>query len=193
MKKIFSIFAALAVLTTSIIFTACDTSGLSDILAPEDTWYVVNIQKGDENAGYIGVIYSENGIPKTTKSNRLAIDIPAGITVIAWADDSSNTSKSMLSGLNKNTYIMKNFGKDKQTEKDIDDEEIQISGSRATWGLIYTTTAVKNSKEKYNALNDGPNPVLKNSGFTELTGEIKETLTEFSWRKLLRDYLISTL
>lgn len=200
MKKTFLLFSAMAMLLCGMIFTGCNDDD-DDFFGPSNTWCEAPITKTNEAGektviGYLNAIYCDEDYTSTeTKSNCLknGTTLKAGITVLIRlnpdATETTNLAGTVLSGLSENKYIMKTFEKDTETETGTGEQKVNIKGSKGLWKAAYIFNDDLHDLDGQQDLPKAPAPVCNSSSYSDVT----ETLTDFSWKTLLKEYLISTL
>lgn len=200
MKKIFTIFAVALALVSGLLLASCSDDDDDEFFGPSNTWCELPItqkmEDGNEKTiGYIAAVYCDELYTSDgTGSSELKKDekLDAGITFVVWCDrniDDSTISGSVLAGLSKSAYVKKTFSK--ATETDVpdstdDNEKMSIIGSKATWKLIYVSKFHNGSKLE---LPKAPAVLLSSSIYSDAS----ETVQNFSWKKILKQYLISSL
>lgn len=160
-------------------------------------------------AGYIAFIYADRTLTGTNVENQLqsGIAIEPGLTILIWQKedtstlDSTDWEKSILNGITANKYVMKTFSNDKSTsyEDDADDASDTTSqGSLAAglilpaWNALYLSKpALRDAENNQLKHPKAPTPLQNNnkSNCSDITKSIKN----FSWKNILKQYLISTL
>lgn len=200
MKKTFFLFSAMAMLLCGLIFTGCNEDD-DDFFGPSNTWCEAPITKTNEAGektiiGYLNAIYCDEDYTSTeTKTNCLKKEttLKAGITVLIRlnpdATEQDNLTGTVLSGLSKDKYIMKTFEKDTETETGDGEQKVTIKGSKGLWKAAYIFNDDLHDSDAQLDLPKAPAPVCNNSSYEDVT----ETLKDFSWKTLLKEYLISTL
>ncbi len=200
MKKTFFLFSAMAMLLCGLIFTGCNEDD-DDFFGPSNTWCEAPITKTNEAGektiiGYLNAIYCDEDYTSTeTKTNCLKKEttLKAGITVLIRlnpdATEQDNLTGTVLSGLSKDKYIMKTFEKDTETETGDGEQKVTIKGSKGLWKAAYIFNDDLHDSDAQLDLPKAPAPVCKSSSYEDVT----ETLKDFSWKTLLKEYLISTL
>lgn len=200
MKKTFFLFSAMAMLLCGLIFTGCNEDD-DDFFGPSNTWCEAPITKTNDAGektiiGYLNAIYCDEDYTSTeTKTNCLkkGTTLKAGITVLIRlnpdATEQDNLTGTVLSGLSKNKYIMKTFEKDTETETGDGEQKVTIKGSKGLWKAAYIFNDDLHDSDAQLDLPKAPAPVCNSSSYEDVT----ETLKDFSWKTLLKEYLISTL
>lgn len=200
MKKTFFLFSAMAMLLCGLIFTGCNEDD-DDFFGPSNTWCEAPITKTNEAGektiiGYLNAIYCDEDYTSTeTKTNCLKKEttLKAGITVLIRlnpdATEQDNLTGTVLSGLSKDKYIMKTFEKDTETETGDGEQKVTIKGSKGLWKAAYIFNDDLHDSDAQLDLPKAPAPVCNSSSYEDVT----ETLKDFSWKTLLKEYLISTL
>lgn len=200
MKKILTIFTAAIVLAGGFLFSSCSDDDDDEFFGPTNTWCEAPItKKADDGSeitlGYIAAVYCDEDYVSTgTGSSQLkkGEKLDAGITVVLWGD--SNVSEeslagSVLNGLSKTTYIKKTFPKGSDTEvSDADGTSKVVKGSRLVWSTAYVFNKDLHNVENQKKLPEAPVPVISSA-----YSDASETLKDFSWKTVLKQYLISSL
>ena len=201
MKKIFMIISAALLLAGAGFFTGCKegdeiTQGLA---GPKNTWCnmpvsYTNSDGGQTAALYAYFYYTDTDVSSTSTSAtalKSGITIPAGLTIVITAAPSTGTDgvSSIINGLTSSAYIIKTFPKNSETTADTGDESYTFKGSLEKWSAIYWA---KDDLRKSDNKSATPPYQLTNSGNgTALAWDnIKE---QFSWKRLLANYLLSIL
>lgn len=200
MKKILTIFAAALAVASGLLLSSCSDDD-DDFFGPTNTWCEAPITKraddGSEvTVGYLAAIYCDEDYESNgTSSSQLKAGekIEAGITVVIWgADVSDDTiSGSILNGLSKSTYIKKTFPKSTSTEiADGTDSssKVLVKGSKTVWAAAYIFNKDLHNSETQKKLPQAPN-VLLGSAYSD----VSDTLKNFSWKTVLKQYLINSL
>lgn len=198
MKKLISIMAAAFVALSGLMMTSCTEDEVNAIMGPTDTWCTIPITKGSGDSetllGYASIIYSENGYTSTSIADGYLAkntSIKPGITVAVWRASSTSDESlvgTVLSGLTSSGYVLKTFSKDGTEAKDgdSDTEGITIKGTKEKFTAIYLAKPDMRKAENQKKLPQAPT-ALANGGKEPLT------LENFSWKSLLKSYLISSL
>lgn len=200
MKKLFGFIAAAFVLASAFTFTSCDEA--DDLLGPVNTWCEMPITKTgsdgttEETIGYVAMIYCDSEVTGVSGSSNLSssITLEPGLTVVAWIKSgvsSESITGSILNGLSSNTYVLKTFGKSDQpvTDSEEDTEGFSFAGSRATWTAIYYSKSDLRNSVTQNVHPACPSVLSNGGSYSNIT----ETIANFSWKNLLKQYLINSL
>lgn len=200
MKKLFGFIAAAFVLASAFTFTSCDEA--DDLLGPVNTWCEMPITKTgsdgttEETIGYVAMIYCDSKVTGVAGSSNLSssITLEPGLTVVAWVKNNVNSDSltgTVLNGLNSSSYVLKTFGKSEEAVSDSTDdtESFSFAGSRATWTAIYYSKSDLRNSVTQNVHPACPS-VLSNGGSYK---NITESIVNFSWKNLLKQYLINSL
>ncbi len=200
MKKILTIIAASLALASGLLLSSCSDDD-DEFFGPSNTWCELPITQTMEDGtektiGYIAAVYCDElytsngtGSKQLTKGEQLE----AGITVVVWGsgDVSDDTiSGSILKGLSKSTYIKKTFSKTSETKVSNEtdsDETVSFQGKKSMWKLAYFFKLhTADTKEK---LPEAPVPLLSSSNYSDASNVLKD----FSWKTVLKQYLIKSL
>lgn len=200
MKKLFGFIAAAFVLASAFTFTSCDEA--DDLLGPVNTWCEMPITKTgtdgttEETIGYVAMIYCDSEVTGVAGSSNLreTITLEPGLTVVAWVKSgvsSESITGSILNGLSSNTYVLKTFGKSEEAVSDSteDTDSFSFAGSRATWTAIYYSKKDLRDTSSQSVLPSAPTVLTNGSSAKDITSTIKD----FSWKNLLKQYLINSL
>lgn len=198
MKKILTILAAALVLAGGFLLSGCSNDDDDDFFGPLNTWCEAPITKTAEDGsvitlGYIAAVYcDEDYVSNGTGSSQLknGETLEAGITVVIWGD--SNASKeslagSVLNGLTKATYIKKTFPKGSETAVDTQSSST-VKGSRLVWSTAYVFNKDLHNVDTQKKLPLAPTPIT-----SSLYSDASESLKDFSWKTVLKQYLINSL
>lgn len=152
-----------------------------------------------ETVGYIAFIYADktltniNGGSGKLKSN---ITIEPGLTILLWAEkDQSKEESSILKGLTATQYLMKTFAESEEELKDGDSDSDPLKFSvskRKLWTICYYAKGDLRKAENQNAHPKAPVPLLTSSSYSS-PEQTAEVVKNFSWKNVLKQYLISTL
>ncbi|MBR1537609.1 MAG: hypothetical protein IJ630_11815 [Treponema sp.] len=192
MKKILSILMAGLLLLSASLVTSCSEEDV-EYLAPSGTWCEMPVDwDGDGSSNmYVYMIYNDSTISGETGSAKLLTTktFESGITMVVFA-------KANIESLNLNagSYIVKTFPKDSDTTNlDDNDTSWSFKGSRAKWAAIYWSKSALRDTSNQLAHPLAPTPITNgNKGtYAELT-DLTE-LKNFSWKKLLANYLLNSL
>lgn len=199
MKKIFGIISAI-LLVSATLFTACTQE--DDISAPTETW----VQKDYTYKTETGVsqltcyfMFTEKGytnakLLNTPAESRLnpasPLTIKPGLTVVIVpsATSTNAVAGTIASELSSNKFICKTFPLKAQAIADDGTESADgyaFEMSNAKWNVFYyanITTFIKNDQLK------NPPVALSTASYSAVTD-----LKDFSWKKLLAEYLLGTL
>ena len=197
MKKILTAISAVLLLLTAGIFSSCQEGDeiVNELAGPTNTWCSMPIQyKNSDDATdsanlYVHFYFSSTDTTSDSsaaKALKKGTTIPAGLTMVVTADSDSS---SIISGLTTSAYIMKTFPLDQEVAADDGDSSYKVTGSREKWSGIYW---LKSDLRKADNQDSNPPSQLANNGNgTKLEWEsIKD---EFSWKRLLANYLLNSL
>lgn len=199
MKKMLKLLAVAAMIACGLMMTGCQEGDeiLNELAGPTQTWCNMPISYSNSNGGetaalYVHFFYSDTEVKSTsTSANALKKDItiPAGLTIVITS--ANNDQSSVIAGLTANAYIMKTFPKDQEVaigdNGEADPDGFKITGSREKWSAIYWMKKdLRDNQEK------NPPSQLSNGGAgTNLDWETIKN--QFSWKRLLADYLLGSL
>lgn len=195
MKKFCKFFGIAAVLLCGLVFGGCSEEDVNALSGPENTWCRMPVTYSNENDTskkadlYVWCYYTDTAVTGKGVANGLktGIELPAGITfVVIPVQDAS----SVISGLIPNTYIMKTFEKDLETNNlDGTDTSYSFKGSKAKWTALYWGKADLRKTE-----NQSSNPpYVLQQGVSSTTLEWDSIKDSFSWKRLLATYLLNNL
>ncbi len=183
MKKMFAIFCAFSIFVASSFLTSCSED--DDLLAPTDTWvqkdYTYTSDSGTTSQLTCYFMFTKNGYSNsklqnvpTGSQNGSSTTIKPGMTVLIVPASSSE----VISWFAKNRFICKTFGMGENSVGDDGEEDpsgFSFEMSETKWNVFYyanITDFLKNDQLK--------NPPVALS-------------TNFSWKKILRDSILSVL
>lgn len=199
MKKILTILAAVLVLAGGFLLSGCSNDDDDDFFGPLNTWCEAPITKTAEDGsvitlGYIAAVYcDEDYVSNGTGSSQLknGEKLEAGITVVVWGDSKASEESlagSVLNGLTKATYIKKTFPKGSETEVSDSQGSSKVKGSRLVWSAAYVFNKDLHNVNTQKKLPLAPEPVT-----SSLYSDASESLNDFSWKTVLKQYLINSL
>lgn len=197
MKKISMILSALMLLMCGLMFTGCDEE--DSLLGPLDTWCTLpltaTIEGNETVVGYLALVYSESGLSNASNSEgslKSAISVQPGLTMVAWKTyDGSGDTASVLKALTSNQYVIKTFPKSETTtvnDGDDSSDSVIIKASRTKWTALYLAKGALRNSENQKKHPAAPTPIANGGSWTELTD-----LSNFSWKNILKSYLINLL
>lgn len=200
MKKSIRLLSVLLVLFAGSLVTSCDVAKelAEELAGPEDTWCEMYVEYGNEdkkvsltvNAIYVEEEYIGRGSSSERDNLSPDITLKPGITFVVSLN--SNSSNDLIKGLTSNTYIIKHFDKSSITDTDDDTEgntgKLSLKGSKTNWSLLYRAKDDLRNKAYQKTLPEAPYIISYRSNSTALTDP-----EGFSWSKLLKTYLYSTL
>ena len=179
MKKYVKLVVAAAVLLCGMIFTGC--KNLSEIFAgPTDTWFYRQVdytnKSGNNTKLNVFMCYSDDGFTTETGDN-----IQPGLNVVVTG---STEASGVIDELVDDTYIIKNFPNNKETSiGDAADDNgsgtVSFAMSKTKWNLMYTFIDMK-KKENIPPFDETEDYQVLN-------------ITNFSWKQVLADSLVSYL
>lgn len=200
MKKSIRLLSVLLVLFAGSLVTSCDVAKelAEELAGPENTWCTMYVEYGNDenkvnlevNAIYVDEDYTGTGSKTASLNLSPEITLKPGITfVVALGTNSDNT---LIQGLTNSTYILKHFDKATAVETADDSEEtsnrIKFKGSKTNWTLLYNAKADLRNPDNQNKLPRAPHILSYAANATPANS------TEgFSWSKLLKTYLLSTI
>lgn len=200
MKKILTILTATMMLATGFLLSGCSGDDDDEFFGPTNTWCEAPITKRADDGseitlGYIAAVYCDEDYVSTgTGSFQLkkGEKLDAGITIVIWGDSNASDDSftgSILNGLTKATYIKKTFPKGSDTEvSDSDGTTSKVKGSRLVWSAAYLFNKDLHDVSKQNKLPLAPVPMISSA-----YSDVSETLKDFSWKTVLKQYLINSL
>lgn len=200
MKKILTILTAAMMLATGFLLSGCSDDDDDEFFGPTNTWCEAPITKKAEDGseitlGYIAAVYCDEDYVSTgTGSSQLkkGEKLDAGITIVIWGDSNASDDSftgSILNGLTKATYIKKTFPKGSDTEvSDSDGTTSKVKGSRLVWSAAYVF-----NKDLHNVDNQKKLPFAPVPMTSSVYSDASETLKDFSWKTVLKQYLINSL
>ena len=180
MKKYGKLIVAAAVLLCGMIFTGC--KNLREAFAgPQDEWFMRQVtytREGKEATLNVFLLYSEDAY--TTENN---VSIEPGLTVVVTAYTDAN---DILTELADDKYIMKTFSNTETTtitatNDDSNKDSVSLKMSTTKWDIMWNLVEM----ESYG--NRIP-PFDKTEHYTKV-----ESITNFSWKRILADYLIDSV
>ena len=194
MKKSIRLLSVLLVLFAGSLVTSCDVAKelAEELAGPENTWCEMYVEYGSEenkanlvvDAIYVDEQYKGKGSSESTKTrNYLSpeITLEPGITIVISVKSNSD-----------DTYIIKHFDKASAVETDdYGNGKISLKGSKTNWSLLYRAKADLRNEDNQISLPSAPDILTYKAienGATSLSNP-----EGFSWSKLLRNYLLSTL
>ena len=191
MKNIFTIVTAAVLLFASSFMTSCSSEDLES-LAPSNTWCEMPVDWDDDGSSnlYVAMIYNENTLTGQSGSSNLksGLTFEPGITIVVFA----KTEIKKL-GMSAGTYTFKTFPSNTDTVTD-DGETYTFKGSRAKWAAIYWSKAALRDANSQNEHPKAPGAITNSSTYVQLSGDELKTFKEnFSWKKLLANYLLGSL
>ena len=198
MKKILTILTAAMMLATGFLLSGCSGDDDDEFFGPTNTWCEAPItKKADDGSeitlGYIAAVYCDEDYVSTgTGSSQLkkGEKLDAGITIVIWGDSNASNDSftgSILNGLTKATYIKKTFPKGSETAVDSDGTS-KVKGSRLVWSSAYVFNKDLHNVENQKKLPLAPVPMISSA-----YSDVSETLKDFSWKTVLKQYLINSL
>lgn len=201
MKKILTIIAASLALASGLLLSSCSDDD-DEFFGPSNTWCEAPITKDNpdgtkETLGYIAAVYCDEDYESNgTGSSQLknGEKLYAGITVVIWGNASASDDSiadSILKGLSSTTYIKKTFPKANNTEISDgtdDSSKKNVKGSRAVWSAAYIFNKDLHNVETQKNLPNAPTPLVSSS-----YSDASKTVQNFSWKTVLKQYLINSL
>lgn len=200
MKKILTMLAAAFVLAGGFLLSGCSSDDDDDFFGPLNTWCEAPITKTADDGtvitlGYIAAVYcDEYYVSNGTGSSQLkkGEKLEAGITVVIWGDSNASEESlagSVLNGLTKATYIKKTFPKASETDvSEEKDGSSKVKGSRFVWSTAYVFNKDLHNVDTQKKLPLAPDPIT-----SSLYSDASESLKDFSWKTVLKQYLIDSL
>lgn len=207
MKKLFGIISATVILASAMVFSGCSAED-EEVLAPTETWvektynytstgsdgktttsqltcYFMFTEKGYANSNLKNVPEaSQYGSAKTIKPGLTVVAIPATDSTLATTFSSAITS-------GKEPFVCKTFPLGTLTETDSSDNtSFSFEMTKAKWNVFYYANIA--SFMKNDQLKNPPVP-LKTDGYDQPDLTSDNIKKNFSWKKLLANYLLGTL
>lgn len=185
MKKIFYVLAA--ALALAIVCTGCSSDD-TDTFTGKNTWLERDFTYTDSSSNQSRVAcyfyYSDSAY--TNANMNTDITMNAGLTIVCVPSSDSTLNSSL-----GNKFIYKNFAKGATINNDSDvssDTSATLSGtftvSDNLWTAFYAYYTLNGTLEQTSL----PSQIKTGSGYTQLTD-----LTNFSWKKMLAQILVSNL
>ena len=198
MRKILTILTAAMMLATGFLLSGCSDDDDDEFFGPTNTWCEAPITKKAEDGseitlGYIAAVYCDEDYVSTgTGSSQLkkGEKLDAGITIVIWGDSNASDDSftgSILNGLTKATYIKKTFPKGSETAVDSEGTS-KVKGSRLVWSSAYVF-----NKDLHTVANQKKLPLAPVPMTSSVYSDASETLKDFSWKTVLKQYLINSL
>lgn len=198
MKKMLKLLAVTAMVACGLMMTSCIQEGdeiINELAGPTQTWCDMPISYTNSDGGetaslYAYFFYSDTDVTSTSTGGsalKKGTTIPAGLTVVITSANNSDQS-SIISGLTRNAYIMKTFPKDQEVSAE-DGSDFKVTGSREKWSAIYW---MKKDLRQADHQNKNPPSQLTNGG-QGVTLDWDSIKDQFSWKRLLADYLLGSL
>lgn len=185
MKKPTKLAAALALVLAALTFAGCTPEDKNALLGPENTWCKMDVSytnASDTSKNCDLDVYCYYTETDTSEGN---LELPAGITLVITCELDNNPVVSFLS---KSTYIVKTFPKDKDASGlDTTDSSYSFQGSRLAWGGLYWAKEDLRQSKNQSKTND----VIKNRTNMEWDTLESAVKGQFSWKRLLANYLLS--
>lgn len=186
MKKFLSIFASIALLAGGFMFTGCGDEVTEVLAGPTNTWCKMpvtykNSDEATESANLYAYFYYATSDKTIGKA-----DLKEGLNVVITGQESTN---SLISQLTSSTFILKSFAKDTDTtvsDSSSDTDVIKVNGSLAKWSAIYW--AKDELRKAENKSTTAPTAVQSGTNLGEGI-----SLENFSWKRILANYLLSIL
>ena len=187
MKRLFKIVTAAALIASGFLFGSCEDEEVVNVLTgPKNTWCTMPVQykTSDDETAQTASLYAHFYYTDSAKTVS-GVDFPAGLSIVVTALD--NSQSEIIQGLSNTAYILKSFPKDVDTEVSGEEGEaaIKVNGSVAKWTAIYWA-----KEDLHNKNNQSTTPPTQLANGTNL-GE--DGLTNFSWKRLLANYLLNIL
>lgn len=166
MRRFSKKIISLIFILCGLLFSSCGSEDLGNALAaPANVWYRTSISYDEPTTLYVYFYYTDNQI-KVGKENLIP-----GLTIIVTGNDGSWTS---------NDYVLQTFSKDSSKTVGSGSDTYTFTGSHEKWSAIYWSNQDlrQNKNVKPSQIENG-NKINENG--------------KFSWKRLLADYLLSTL
>ena len=192
MKKFTKILGVAALLLCGLALTGC--RDLKEAFsAPKDTWFRRTVEytnkDGQETDLYVYMCYSDTGYSASDLSSAAEAKMKSGLTVVVTAKTEADTN-SVIKGLTRGKYIIKNFSDTTSTELDDSDDDSEKTGKKSfkmsttKWNWMYNLIAL----EKQNGT---ITPLKDDADYSEVTD--LADLKNFSWKKVMASYLLDNL
>lgn len=191
------IFGFAAVLLCGLFFAGCseeDSKVLDDLTGPSDTWctmpvtYAVSENGSSSTTLDVSFYYASKEVKPNGLSSGLRSDIESipkdSISVLVTLG--SGGTNSLLTTLTKTQYLFKSFG----SVNDLTSESgtsYKYSNMKLFWKAIYLKNREALSKDQSTSI---PAQLQKS---TQSTYSSVSDLKNFSWKRLLADYLLNSL
>ena len=197
MKKFMTLISALVILGCGIVFSGCEEGDeiVNELAGPTQTWCSMPIEykNADDSLSsanlYAHFYFTSTDVNSTSTAAaalKKGTTIPAGLTIVVTA---ASDASSVISGLTNNAYIMKTYPLDQEVAADDTDSSFKVTGSREKWSAIYWMKS--ELRQADNQSKNPPSQLSNNGSGTNLEWDsIKD---QFSWKRLLANYLLNSL
>ena len=207
MKKLFGIISAAVILASAMVFSGCSAED-EEVLAPTETWvektynYTSTGSDGTTKTSQLTCyfMFTEKGYANSNLKNvpeasqyGSAKTIKPGLTVVAIPATSSTLEETFSSAIasGKKPFVCKTFPLGTLTETDSSDNtSFSFEMTKAKWNVFYYANIA--SFMKNDQLKNPPVP-LKTEGYEQPDLTSENIKKNFSWKKLLANYLLGTL
>ena len=207
MKKLFGIISAAVILASAMVFSGCSAED-EEVLAPTETWvektynYTSTDSNGKTTTSQLTCyfMFTEKGYANSNLKNvpeasqyGSAKTIKPGLTVVAIPATSSTLEATFKDAITpgKEPFVCKTFPLGTLTETDSSDNtSFSFEMTKAKWNVFYYANIA--SFMKNDQLKNPPVP-LKTEGYEQPDLTSDNIKKNFSWKKLLANYLLGTL
>lgn len=207
MKKLLGIISAAVILASAMVFSGCSAED-EELLAPTETWvektynYTSTGSDGKTTTSQLTCyfMFTEKGYANTNlknvpeaSQNGSGTTIKPGLTVVAIPATESDLAKTFKDAITsgKEPFVCKTFPLGSLTETDSSDStSYSFEMTKAKWNVFYyanITSFMKNDQLK------NPPVPLKTAGYEQPDLTSENIKKNFSWKKLLANYLLGTL
>ena len=193
MKTKIKILTAMMLVLTTFTFLSCKSNDDDEIFAPLNTWVHKDYSYTYTNTGTTSTtnlrcyfMFSRSGY--SYKKGNSSETLPAGLTVVIVpaAQSTSTAATALLNTLGDKNYILKTFELNKATDSG-DSDSFSFTMTETKWNVFY----IANFSTFYPTESTSTPTQLASSAYTELSED--EVKANFSWKKLLLEYLLLTL
>jgi len=182
MKKLTKILMGIALLVSGFMFTGCGDEVTGVLAGPTNTWCKMPVSYNDDSSSTTSSLYAYFYYATSDKKIGTA-ELKKGLNLVVTANGTTQ-----ISGLTNSAYILKNFNEDGETsisDSSTDTEVLNVCGNRAKWSAIYW--AKDDLRNKSNQSTTAPSQVRSGEAVSV------DTLSNFSLKNLLRNYLLTAL
>ena len=192
MKRKFSLLTILLCLGLIISTSSCDVlNEVADEIVEEDRWVCKNLEYKDNDGAVTAQLecyflyntgkYNSNGNYEWADG----VEVSKGWNIVVLGNSANSVVKDLAAG----TYIFKNFdGKQKLKDGDNDADAVELEFGDTLWKTFYIANA-KEFRENESSIKPPKEILKKNEKMYTRISDPKD----FSWKKLLANYLIDKL